>query len=506
MKGDFTRDTFDATRHYTRVLMQQGRVQLDADFNEMNAILLNYLRSFSKDIIGPHGGPVSNLGYEIVDINYLSEDDKELLTEAGVLPLDRDDFLLGSGHYYVNGMLCENNKPIAYSQQIGFPFLEDEQIDNDQAYLVFLDVWERYVTVNEDDHIREVALGDSDTAGRAQLMTQVKIPSLGQEYQAQLKILWDDLKNAGDDQAKIDEAKQKIDEFAEAQRQRFAQMPMPFLRARARVAQTPDDPCTIPPQAQYRGAENQLYRVEIHTSGQAKNESNTNFATFKWSRENGSVVFPIRTLSGTVATVAHLGHGARLGLQVNDWIEVVDDELVARGESGELIQVTSIDSVEMKVTLKESASKSYNEDSSMHPFLRRWDQSGKESNLENGALPVTEGDGEADDQWILLEDGVQIQFSKSPETSETQYEAGDYWLIPARTATHDVEWGIQLEPDGILSKYPSDVPIPAAEFPHGIVHHFAPLAVIALGTNPVEVKLVHDCRRSFKQLWELRSE
>ena len=33
-RGDFTRDTFNPLKHFSRVLMQQGRVQLDADWNE----------------------------------------------------------------------------------------------------------------------------------------------------------------------------------------------------------------------------------------------------------------------------------------------------------------------------------------------------------------------------------------------------------------------------------------------------------------------------------------
>ena len=40
MKADLTRDTFHPLKHYSRVLMQQGRVQLDADMNEQAAILL----------------------------------------------------------------------------------------------------------------------------------------------------------------------------------------------------------------------------------------------------------------------------------------------------------------------------------------------------------------------------------------------------------------------------------------------------------------------------------
>ena len=34
MRGDFSRQTFEAEQHYSAVLLQQGRVQLDADWNE----------------------------------------------------------------------------------------------------------------------------------------------------------------------------------------------------------------------------------------------------------------------------------------------------------------------------------------------------------------------------------------------------------------------------------------------------------------------------------------
>ena len=57
MRGDFSRDTFDPRRHFSRVLMQQGRVQLDADWNEQTAILLRYLRTLAADVFGAHAGP-----------------------------------------------------------------------------------------------------------------------------------------------------------------------------------------------------------------------------------------------------------------------------------------------------------------------------------------------------------------------------------------------------------------------------------------------------------------
>jgi uncharacterized membrane protein len=45
MKGDFSRSTFDPANNFTSVRMQQGRMQLDADWNEQMDILLHLLRA-----------------------------------------------------------------------------------------------------------------------------------------------------------------------------------------------------------------------------------------------------------------------------------------------------------------------------------------------------------------------------------------------------------------------------------------------------------------------------
>ena len=58
MKGDFSRDTFDSKKHYSRVLMQQGRVQTDADWNEQQAITgVIAKKPTTTDIIGACGAP-----------------------------------------------------------------------------------------------------------------------------------------------------------------------------------------------------------------------------------------------------------------------------------------------------------------------------------------------------------------------------------------------------------------------------------------------------------------
>jgi len=84
MKGDFTRVTFDPARHFSRVLMQQGRVQLDADFNEQAAILLHYVRTLAADLIGPYGGPEGdNHGF-------------------GISFDDDGNLIIGKGRYYLD--------------------------------------------------------------------------------------------------------------------------------------------------------------------------------------------------------------------------------------------------------------------------------------------------------------------------------------------------------------------------------------------------------------------
>src|SRR5262245_53375726 len=140
MKADFTRDTFDATNHYLRVLMQQGRVQLDADWNEQASILLHYLQRLAEDLIGPHC--VSGNGFKIAP-------------RAGV----PRDFLILLGHYYVDGRLCENvlkqGQVRPYTEQPDYPLSPEAELKNGTKYLVYLDVWERLVTWIEDLSIRE---------------------------------------------------------------------------------------------------------------------------------------------------------------------------------------------------------------------------------------------------------------------------------------------------------------------------------------------------------------
>ena len=89
MKGDFSRDTFAPRKHYSSVLMQQGRVQVDADWNEQQRINLHRSGTVARDLIGPSGGRIGGAGFGIG-------------VEQGT------KLSIGPGKYYVQGILCEN--------------------------------------------------------------------------------------------------------------------------------------------------------------------------------------------------------------------------------------------------------------------------------------------------------------------------------------------------------------------------------------------------------------
>jgi hypothetical protein len=460
MKGDFTRDTFDAGGHFSRVLMQQGRVQLDADWNEQVAIQLHYLRTLAADLIGPHGGPAEGNGFKL----------DEARDENGAPILC--DFAILKGHYYVNGILCENDEDtLRYTTQPHYPLTDGTKLTIG-TYLVYLDVWERHLTYVEMENadgsvvsMREVALGGPDTATRAQVVWQVKAkPS---------NINVADAKDYPKFLAELG------DEFRPG-----------TGRLKARAIQStfdPDDPCNIPSEARYRGPENQLYRVEIHRGGTAAPPGAPDGATFKWSRENGSVIFPIRAIADRSVTLETLGRDARSGLQVGDMVEIVDDNYTLLNQVTPLLGVDAIDYDKNTVTLKDYPAPSVGQDPGKHPLLRRWDQrTGDSGRPTQDGIAIVEG--ETDQYWIELEDGIQVQFQ--PTVSQPRYCTGDYWLIPARTATGDVEW-------------PGPVGDPYALGPRGVEHHYAPLWIITVeASREVKADPANELRRTIKPLWQ----
>ncbi|HWU85742.1 MAG TPA: DUF6519 domain-containing protein [Kofleriaceae bacterium] len=421
MKGDFSRITFDAANHFSRVLTQQGRVTLDADSNEQAAILLHYVRTLARDLIGPSGGPADALGFQL-----------SLDPSANPKALK-----ISAGRYYVDGILCENEADdYTYHDQPDYAPGDDDKLlahlkspQPGTSFWLYLDIWERHLTPVEDDRMREVALGGPDTCTRAKVVWQVKaleLPSGNPNNSCTAPLAGLSAIGAAEMAAELD------------------------------PGHPINDPCVVAPDARYRGAENQLYRVEIHRGSGPSGQP-----TFKWSRDNGSVASAWLRTEGNDLLVA----SAR-GFSAGAWIELTDDQRELRGEPGVLVKLASVDGNRLRVdpgSIPTSASLVW-APTLRNPKVRRWDQIETDDiTLDDGAIPISEVT-DADLPWIHLEDGLRVRFQPTGGDKQ-QYRSGDYWLIPARVATGDIEWPRH---DGTAQLQP----------PHGIEHHYAPLGVL----------------------------
>ncbi len=437
MKGDFTRFTFDPRKHYTRVLKQQGRVDVDADWNEAEEIQTHLGRTQAVDVIGRCGVPAGSNGFRI-----------ERGAGGAVLTV-------APGRMYVDGILCqlEGAGPVPLTAQPDLPgYLAGEPPLEDGTYLVYADVWERHVTYVEDPDIREVALGGPDTATRTRTLAQVRVQRLGPVAPL------------------------------EGQECRPFQ-PLPAdgtLAAREDPGEDPANVCVVPAGGGYRGLENRLYRVEIHDDGRDATGAVVRTPTFKWSRDNGSVVLPVVDggIDGDTVTLRRLGHDDVLTVHVDDWVEVLGDATELHGRHGTLAQVAAdgIDRADLELTLTADASAHAAEG---HLKVRRWDHHETDDvALVDGAVPVQPG-------WFELEDGVQVLFDAG-----ASYAVGDYWLIPARTRMGGVLWPTAGAP-------PVPVPLPRL----GVEHHYCTLALATI-TGGVWAE-PRDCRRHFPPLTEI---
>jgi Family of unknown function (DUF6519) len=445
MKGDFSRDTFRQLNHYARVLHQQGRVQLDADVNEQTSILLHLLRTLGADLIGPHGGPKDGLGFEIEKVD--------------------SNLKIKEGHYYIDGLLIENekmvdlnfappnpgNNPIIVTQ----PYRRMGKIEFDllaagKICIIYLDAWEHHVTYLENDHIREVALGGPDTATRAQVVWQVRVeiaPTID-----------------GSILAPSEGSPLKISNPHWQKWITLHEGASPKMRARINNEKTTDpDPCSISPEARYRGLENQLYRVEIHHSGMIPPASSSDpVPTFKWSRENGSVLTGWTELNKNRLTVFNSE-----GFEMGNWVELLDDWHELERIPGILVKVVRVEDniLVLDETSATGPLNPENFDPDRHRKVRRWDHVAPGIGLD-GAMTIGEFDEAtpAKSAWIPLENGLEIEFKKL----NAHYRTGDYWLIPARV--------LLPPPDQI--EWPNNEEIKTSEFlePHGVKHHYAPLA------------------------------
>lgn len=468
MKADLSRATFDKARRYRSVRMQQGRVQMDADFNEQQDILNQRIEIETRDSLGPVAVPLDNPAFA--------------LTPNG------SDLNLSAGRLYVDGLLCENPAPTTVANQPDLPDTASPVLpasasllplppkgikasdiagvvvfDNagkavapaDGIYLAYLEAWQRHLSPLDlpldDTSMREVALGGPDTCTREKTVWQVKLLRAA-DLNTPLTCLseispWKTLTATADGR----------------------------LAARAEASIPPKTPCQLPPEAGYRLLENHLYRVEIHDDGTI-----TGKARYKWSRDNGSILSRVvRWLDDPIANefeVASIGRDDVLAITAGCWVEFIDDTHELLGQPGPLVQVLRTEGNVVTVDLATRIGHAL--DVALfpaNPRVRRWDGV---ADLKPAAIANPNTGWEE-----MAQDGIELKFAPG------SYRIGDYWLIPARTATASIEW-------------PREAGKAAFVAPAGVLRAFARLALLEFKAGAWTSKIT-DCRPLFPSLTEL---
>jgi len=476
MAFDVSRFTFDAWNDYFGVVMEQGRVQTDADWNEWLAEFARRVDAGTLDLLGRAAVPATT-------------PDAFRIT----IPSGGGSISIGCGRMYVDGVLVENHGPYAdgaydMTGAVWDPALEElsgapqpppaagRSVDfakqryfpgaslaglADGQYLAYLDVWRRPVVYLQDDGLVDKAIG-VDTSGRMQTVWQVKLMPVPQGA------TW----SCSTPDSEIFPA------------------PSAAQLTTGVVANPTAGPCCLTTGAGYTGVENQLYRVEIHNSGSPADPADPKGATFKWSRDNASVatlitdIAPAANSLGAAAfrlTVASLGRDHVLGFAPGQWIELVDETLELDGGPGEMYLIDSIDfsakTITLTTQLQASSHFSYAPPTiATRTRIRRWDQSGVVYEADGktvwwdldqpgsgGTIPVP-----ASDTTLILENGVVVTFALA--SASGAFNSGDFWTFAARTADGSVE---------TLENAP----------PFGVHHHYAKLSIVTWPSGPTP-----DCR------------
>jgi hypothetical protein len=477
MSGDYSRDTFDALKDFAGVYLQQGRALLDADFNELGAILERRIRAGTVDTIGRCVVPRE--------------------TEDGfAISVNGDDLGIGTGRIYVHGTLVENHgpadftgerpdlpppvfargaldddgralgvldemvagrdvDPLSYRDQPYWPTPEDLP-DQGGAYLAYLVTWQREVTPVKDPALLEPAMGGIDTCTRWQTVWQVRmLADVGDNATCatpdDLLAGWDAVRAPST--ARLTTATVQVD--------------------------APEDPCLVPPTDGYTGVENQLYRVELHAT-----EPGAPPTSFKFSRENASVAARVDSIGAgnDRVTVTRIGRDAVLRFSPGDWVELTDNHRELNHRSGQMLRIDTVNPETREIVFRPGSVI----DAALVPGvgdtldaratrLIRWDQNtiirraddlsewtNVDADASDGLIPIPP-DGVA----LLLESGITVAFSTADGPGG--FRDMDHWLFAARTA------GTQIEE---LRAAP----------PRGIQRHYCKLAVVRLPDS------VLDCR------------
>ncbi|CCG04024.1 DUF6519 domain-containing protein [Blastococcus saxobsidens] len=414
MTGDYSRWSHDPYKDDAAVLLQQGRLLTDDDWNTAVRTAGRRTQAGTLDVVGRSGVPSE------------TPDGFRIALAGGSLAI-------GHGRAYVDGILAENHgappevwrhglaepagtAPVAYTAQPHLP--QAPALPASGRYLVYLKVWRREVTAVDDPSLVEPALG-IDTTTRHRTVWQVKAVPVPGGYVPGSPFLTQTWFEAAEPPATA------------------------RLSVGTATVETDPDPCLIAPTGGYTGVENRLHRIQVHTPGPAGT------ATFVWSRDNATVAARVVSVPASLdrVVVDRLGHDQVLAFHEGEWVELLDETRELAGRPGVLRRIRTpggIDSDTATIVFSTSlGAGDFALDAQGRPVagsnlrIRRWDQGGTlldeagntvpDAALASGSVTVP-----APGTRLVLEHGITVGFSLDPAGGT--FRTGDHWLVPARTA------------------------------------------------------------------------
>jgi hypothetical protein len=467
MHGDFSRNSFEPKHNFARVLMQQGRLIVDADWNEQSAVLLHYIQSIATDVIGWHGGP------SVVHTQEAQPGPPAtpLIQQAGPFCIVYDSttkkLTLSANEsqfrYYVDGLMLEGDAIVEKEIVVLNPNSNDEKI------LVFLDVFETFIpSFSKQYELLDPALNGRDTCARSQIRHQIRAVKVNIGIPLEIN--------------RADFLTTKYFYIDPTATDRLSLNPRVKSKTGTMLAMTTQDnskDCIPDPGQGFVGLENQLYRIEIHRGGtllesgfklEATDEEalkkKSEAATFKWSRDNGSLCYPGIVESQTIRLLKNWPDSSK-AIEPKQVVEVLieGDDLIDGKQSGALHRIKSISESTNGFQLEFESGPALPANKTS-VLVRRWDhKQSEETPLHENGLLLREGSEGSTSLEIPIEDGILVQF-KLPE--QGKFFPGDYWLVPARVATGGIIW---QEKEFVTARF--------------IEHHYAPIALVDTDKNKV---------------------
>lgn len=503
-RSDISRDSFRPEQGYTSVRLQQGRPQLDADWNEQTELQLQRERTALADLLGPAVSvPVDPLqpvlsprGFTL-DVTMGNRGPTAVRIRGGRTYLDGRviDATQHKGPF-TNQPFCPNLKLPDFGPPITTPPAS--------LWIAYLETFEREVTAMEDPALREVALGGPDTTTRTQQAWQVRLREIPPTH-----ALFATLSPALRRLAVNMEAGTTLS---------TASLDQPELAALAPGRFTPDsdssdlirrEPGRLQARFVDQGAtlENRLYRVEITdvSAGQVR---------IRWSRDNGAVVALLRRseaqpAGGQILILTRPSVGDASLFAPGQWLEINTAGSELRGDPPQYRRIQAqgtFEAGEVRVPIEGTVDLAAFPQNDGGVKVRLWNSSEDDRVYPLPvALSSAPGGGLASD-FIRLEDGVQVRLELPPSAAGSgtvfRFAAGQYWQIPMRAALSGIDWPTDAPARPAQENRHSYLVLGAllaADVPEGLNRPFGP-AWVYLTLRPRAVNSLPDLDQRVQQI------